>query len=808
VQRTARVVIPEYRLRLDVDFDGGTWKGSVDFEVSGAGDPLELDAEDLEISSVARNGTIVPVQLDPARHRLSIPLEPPGESTVRVEFSGHVDPQRMVGLYRCGEANARVLTTQCALVSARRVFPCIDRPDTKARIRLSVRAPSELDVVSNGLPERVTVEGNQREWDFAATPPMATYLFYLGLGTFDRVEDRTGRVPVGVLAPRGRGASGRFAAAVGSRILQAYEEYYAIPYPMAKLDLVAVAEQAYGAMENWGAICFRDLRLLIDESSSSSARPDVTETVCHEIAHQWFGNLVTMSWWDELWLNESFATFLEATITERIAPECESLTDFLIRPYGMRGALEADSLSATHPVRARVSTPEEIEQTTDEITYGKGSSVLRMISAYLGEPTFRAGVTDYLNRFRFRNARTEDLWESLGRSSSSDVAAVVGPWIDRPGVPVIRAELDGSNLHLIQRRFGFREPLAEPPWPIPLTFDIDGRTERILFDSRERTIPIPSDATVHLNPGGIGYYRVHYSRELFDRLCASLPRRPAPDRWIVLNDLAAFVVAGITEWAAYERAVRAFGGVTDRLIVEELTDSLTPLARVVPGDSAPARLTRSYLADASGLIGVDRGRSDPEPLRVTREHVLLARAQLDDGFAAALSGRFGDWAHLDPDLRRAVAVAYARTGGESAHREIRRALERATTEGETLRLERALAWSGEPALVASTLDLVTSGKVNRGHIFLVVGDAAENPVGRPLVEPWLESHLPDLARTFRGSGVLSHLLERTLPYAGLGRSDATRAFLRDHPMPDATRGIAKGLERLDLFERLAARLGP
>jgi tricorn protease interacting factor F2/3 len=797
--------IAEYRLTLDIDFEGLAWTGTVEFDLGPGREEVRLDAEDLEILSVTRNGGRVAFRRDPEAPQLVIPLAAHGASNLRIEFAGKIASQRLVGLYRCRHGDGYVLTTQCEPVGARRIFPCVDRPDRKARIVLTVRAPASLEVVSNTAVERTRDLRRRREWVFAPTPPMATYLFYLALGEFDRVEDRSGRVPIRVLTPPGRGRAGAFAAEAAQRILNAYETYYDLEYPLSKLDLVAVSEHAFGAMENWGAMSFRDMRLLVEASSSSYARTDIFETISHEIAHQWFGNLVTMAWWDDIWLNESFATFLEAKITDRIAPEYDAYCDLILHPWGMRGALDGDTLETTHPVRTAVKRPEEIGQVTDEITYGKGASVLRMLDAYLGETDFRAGVTDYLHRFRFRNARTEDLWEALGRSSKVPIASVVGPWIDRPGLPVIHARLGSSGLELTQSRFSYRGTREEPPWPIPLVFDVDGRSDRFLFDTRERTVSVPASATVHLNPGAVGFYRVRYDPTLYDRLLRALPGRPATDRWIVLNDLAAFVLAGDVEWATYARFVRSLGATSDRLVAEELVDALTESALLLPTTPEVQELTRSFLAGLTDRVGVERQPGEPAVAGILRQRATRARVRVDDGFAQALSERFVTWDRLDPDLRGAAAIARARTEGATGYREIRRALERPLPEAETLRLEVGLAWSGEPSLVATTLDLATSGGLNRGHLSTVVAHAASNPVGRPLVQPWLERHLPELSETLRGSTLLSVLLEQTIPYAGLGRAEETGAFYRDHPYPDASRGIAKGLERLALFERLRAR---
>jgi tricorn protease interacting factor F2/3 len=797
--------IPEYRLRLDVDFEGRSWTGTVEFDLPPGCESVDLDSDGLDIRSVQRNRTPVPFHVEPSEQRLRIAWGHHGVSTISVAFAGRVVPHSLVGLYQCPHGDGYLLTSQCGPTGARRIFPCADRPDRKSRIRLSVRTLPSLEVVSNMPPETVRDEPRRREWVFPPTPTMATYLFFLAIGRFDRSEAPAGRVRVRTLTAPGQGASGRFAAESGARILSAYEEYYGIPYPLPKLDLVAVSELGFGAMENWGAISFRELRLLLDATSASSAPADIFETTSHEIAHQWFGNLVTMRWWDDIWLNESFASFLEYKITERLAPEYHPLADFVLRPWGMIGAREGDSLRSTHPVRADVQRPEEISQIFDAISYGKGSSVLRMLEHYLGEDRFRAGVSDYLRRFEYGNARTGDLWEALERSSRRPVRTLVAAWIDRPGLPVVTARLGPEGLTLAQRRFSFHGATAEAPWPIPLDIEVDGKRRSLLFDTAERTEPVASTATVHLNPGAYGFYRAHYDPVLLERLLSNLAARPAVDRWTVLNDLAAFLVSGDVDWPTYAHALRAGSGPPERFVVDEVVESLGTWALAFPTAAPVQELLRSYLADQIDRLGLDRSADDGPDAGIVRETLTSLRVRVDAAFAREFSDRFVGWERLDPDLRSAVAVARARTEGESGYREIERARPRASTEADRLRFEVALAWSGDRSLVVRTLEGVRSGAIQRSHLVVVVRNAAANPVGRPEVGPWLEAQLPRLAEELRGSGAVSHLFEDVLPWIGLDAAAAVRRRFPVESYPEGARGLAKGLERLEVLERVRDR---
>ncbi|MCI4372593.1 MAG: M1 family metallopeptidase [Thermoplasmata archaeon] len=797
--------IPEYRLRLDVDFEGATWTGSVEFTVDFPPGPLELDCDELEVISVRRGDRELPFVVEPRPGLLTIPSAGDGSQPLRIEFSGSVRPKGLVGLYRCRHGDGFVLTTQCEPVGARRIFPCLDRPDRKSRVQLSVRTRADLEVIANmPSPSPTPVEGGL-DWRFEPTPPMSSYLFYLGIGRFDRAEDRSGPITVRVLGPPGRGADCAYSVEVARRVLHGCAEYYSIPYPLSKLDLVAVSEHAFGAMENWGAMSFREVRLLIDAGSTTFQRRDVFETVAHEIAHQWFGNLVTMTTWDDVWLNESFASFLETRISERLEPSMEARTDSFLRVAGTTAAFDGDSLPSTHPVRSHVERPEEINQIFDEISYGKGAAILGMAEGFLGEDRFRAGVTDYLNRFRYGNARTEDLWDSLERLSGERVGRMLQPWIDRPGHPIVRLRTGEHEITVHQERFSLLGSFAEPPWPIPLFLQIDRTPSRMILDVTDRTIPIPPGATVHLNPGAVGFYRVRYDETMYDRLFAALPRRSPEDRWSVVEDLGAFLLSGEVDWSVFERAVRILGATTDRLVIESFASTLLALGLHYPTVGPVQGVVRGFFADRLASVGVRAVSGEPLTHGVLRERLSFSRARVDLGFARDLSERFSEWNRLDPNLRAGVAVAHARAEGSAGWNDLRRVLDQPRTEAESTHLERGLAWSGDAGRVRATLQLLESGVILRSHFAATLVQVAANPIGRPVLWPWLQEHLPMLTEQFRGSGALGTMFETITPYLGMGRSEEVRAYFQDHPLPEGSRGLAKGLERLEVYERLGVR---
>ena len=796
----------EYRVDLTVDYTGLAFAGTVEIDLTAGGSRCVLDTEGLTILRVLRDGKETEFRTASDQGSVAVDLEPGRDSCVSVEFQGKVSTRTLGGFYRSRHGDGYVLTTQCEPTGARAIFPCIDRPDRKARFRVRVRTDPALEVVGNTSVESTRPVDGLREWTFAPTPPMATYLFYLGVGRFDRVEGRSRHAALRVLTAPGRSEAGRYALEAGGRILDAFEEYYALDYPLPKLDLLAIEEHAFGAMENWGAISFQANRLLVDPSSSSFAGQDVFETAAHEIAHQWFGNLVTMAWWTDIWLNESFAALMETKITERLEPALDPRADFFLRVSGMAAAFDGDSLRSTHPVRSTVEHPSEIGQIFDDISYGKGSSVLAMLEAYLGEEPFRSGVADYLHRFRFGNARTENLWESLARTSGEPVGAIAGPWIDRPGLPVVSARLGPDGLELRQERFSYLGSAASEPWPIPMVLEIDGRRERLKFDTAHRTVPVDPDATVHLNPGAYGFYRVLYDRTLYDRLLRALPGRSPADRWIVLEDLTAFLFSGDTDWATFARTVKALEDCPDRLTVEGIGGPLVGFALSFPKLPEVRDLAVAYFGRHSERLGPARQTGESSADGIVRERVSFGRARIDDAYAREGSARFAEWDRVDPDLRLATAVGHARSGGAAGYRDLRSALEQAGADADRSRLSRSLGWVGEPELLRETLDFAVSGGTNRSFLPALIVQAATNPAGRDVVWPWFSERVDTLADVFHGSGSLPTVLEYAVPSMAIGRAAEVRSFFEQHPLPAGTRGIAKGLERLEILERLGRHL--
>ncbi len=800
--------VEEYRLALDVDASAGTWTGTNEFDVRPAPEALELNSAGLELVEVRVDGELVTATLDPPAEQVRVPLgRARSIAKIYVRFRGAVEPRAMIGLYYSRSGENRFLTSQCAATGARRIFPCIDRPDRKARFLLTVSADAGEEVISNTVATVLEMPNKRRRWSFAPTPPMATYLFYLGIGKFERIADRSGTTAISVVTGPGRSSSGRFALGIAVRALRFYEQYYEIPYPLPKLDLLAIGELPWGAMENWGAITFQEMQLLVDERTGELDRRLVCFTVAHELAHQWFGDLVTMRGWEDVWLNESFATLVGYTAVDRIDPSGEPWDDFRSRWTG-RG-LSSDSLCSAPAVAPRGSPSEAAGDVYDpSITYGKGASVLRMLETYLGEETFRRGVVRYLRAHANGNAATADLWTALSETSGEAIADIAGPWIERPGHPVLEAHLTPGRLEVAQRRFLFAPRTEATLWPIPLRMRRDEKIERFLFDIERRTIPGATDGLIHLNPEAGGFYRVRYDRELYDRLRHSFSRLSAADRWSVLVDLYAFVMSGDVPFEEYAEFVRRIDEDPEPSLVDLVRGEVSTWVEWAYDVPCVTDLARSFLATQFERIGPRAAPGEARETRLVRERLAGARARVDEGFARQVAELFVDWERIDPEMQESVAIGRGRTDPRLARHELRRRLGQHPPDGEAFRLAKGLVWMSDPAEVTRFLDeALAGGAIGRGHIPALVIEAARNPVARDATWQWLSRRGEDLDTSFRGSAFLAETMRLVIPPLGLRHPDAVRAYFSEHRFPEGKRGIDQGLETLTIAEEFRGRLG-
>src|SRR5438094_2096367 len=467
--------IESYDLFLDVDFRNMRFDGKVKIKLESEND-VKLNSVELEILEVDANERPVKYNLEGEDFTIKTGKFV-GELGIRYRGSSS---DKLVGFYKAAYDGGYVASTQFEAVSARRLLPCMDHPAYKADFKLTIRTDSDTSVISNMPSTSVRVDGPRKTVEFPKTPRMSTYLMYLGIGKFEEVKDRFNGVDYIVATVPGKSSGAKFPLDVAKDSVRFFESYFGSKYNLPKLHLIGVPEFAAGAMENWGAITFREIALLVDDDSSIRIRKQVAEVIAHEVSHQWFGDLVTMKWWDDLWLNESFATFMAYKALDSMFPRWVVWQDFVRGETA--GALARDSLVNTHPIEVRVNSPTEIEEIFDDISYGKGASIIRMLEAYAGEDEFMHGVRSYLEKYRFSNASGNDLWNQIEQSSKTRVKAIMSEWIRKPGYPIVNVKLDGKKLMIRQERFLLNGLSEQSTWPILLTLKINGKEQKLQME--------------------------------------------------------------------------------------------------------------------------------------------------------------------------------------------------------------------------------------------------------------------------------------------------------------------------------------
>ena len=794
-----------YRLALELRSDSLEYAGHLEIGARGLASPLVLDSVGHSIRSVTAEGVELPFDRDERAGRLTVREIPPGTASLAIEYRGTIDDHGLRGFYAAPLGTGRLFSTYFEPTAARRLLPCFDRPAEKGTFRLEVSAPGGLAVLSNMPAESLEQlpDGRQRV-RFAPTPPMSTYLLFVAVGPLDELRSDRSDPAVIVAAPPGRAEDGRFALEEASRVLDYFGEYYGEPYPLPKLHLVAIPQFGTGAMENWGAIAFQEFYLLLGKLSPISAKLRVAEVLAHEIAHQWFGNLVTMRWWNDLWLNESFATFVAYKALERLHPDWSAWDEFLTVQY--TGALFWDGLPHTHPVRVDVQDPDEIRQIFDEISYGKGASLLRMGEAYVGEESFRRGVAGYIREHRWSNAEAGDLWRAVADASHEPVDRVFSEWIGRPGFPVVRASLEGRTLHLDQRRFTLLAPEAERPWPIPLTLRVGGRVHRRLFDSERTAIDLADAGVPIVNPGRSGFYRVQYEGSLRQRVLDSYADLPPVDRWALVSDGIALFFSGATDLDRYLDLLRRVAADSDPLVVSEalaIYRSAFPLVHQIPRWEATLR---EVVVSQSERLGLDRTAGETDRTRLLRQGIVSARVRLDPPFAVSLAARYPRLDTLEPELIPSVLSAYATTAGPEQYAVLRTRLANAPTAEAAQQVAAALGTVDREEWVRECLELVLKGEVLVGPwIDLFASALITNPDRSNAVWTFLVERIDALAQAAAGTAMMGLLLQHAVPLLGLTRATEMRSWIAGRSFVESDQGVRKGLDLLEVYARVLAR---
>jgi puromycin-sensitive aminopeptidase len=837
--RLPRHVVPtRYEIRLEPDLVTASFTGSeiVTVTVTEPTAEIALNAVELSIAEALvendrgeRLAGRATIDEAAERCRLTFPSAlAPGTWRLRLRFAGTLN-DKLRGFYRStykdpGGATRTLAATQFEATDARRAFPCWDEPDFKAVFACTLAIDPDLTAVSNTRVQSERREGGRKVLTFADTIRMSTYLVAFVVGELDATAPvMVGPTPLGIWCVPGKRHLAAFAQEIGADSLRFFEEYYGLPYPGDKLDLLAIPDFAAGAMENLGAITFRETALLVDARAATHAELErIADVVAHENAHMWFGDLVTMSWWNGIWLNEAFATFMEMLAVDAWKPAWRRWTTFGV---SRAAAFAVDGLWTTRPIEYEVRAPKDADAMFDVLTYEKGASVLRMLEQFLGPEVFRAGVRDYLRSHAFANADTIDLWRALGRASGTAVDVLMDGWIFRPGFPLVTVERDGHELRLSQQRFTY---LPAPPdfagapadrdarWHVPVQLRVetpDGPTShRVLLTERETRLPLPRDAAaVLVNEGGHGFYRVRYAPDLLPGLLARLPGGLAPiERFNLVSDAWATTLAGLAAVTDYLELATRFHVERDRNVWTVLIGSLGMLNRVIEPAGRPRleALVRDVVAPAVADLGWDARADDDELTCQLRGDLIRALGTLGNDRATQerAAERYGasvaEPASVDPNVLPALIAILAHVGTAPRYQEFLQRFRTAATPQEEQRHLYALAAFRSPELITQTLERAVNGEIRTQDAPFVVRSMLMSVDAREQAWAFVKSRWDTMDRLYPKQG-MRRMCEGV---TGLARPDLERdvhAFFAEKRPDFGGKTLQQYLEQL----RVAVALG-
>ncbi len=833
-----------YTIRLELDHESETFSGRVviDAEAGNATSEFTLNSEDLTITAAtaSQDGdtTTCDVELDEERERLTLRSErrfQPGPLILAIEFHGRCNEQ-LVGPYvshfsHADGEPAKLITTQFEATHARKCFPCWDEPAIKASFEIELIIDGDHQAVSNA-PEvsRTSLDDGRVAVRFAPTIVMSTYLVAFVAGPIETTEPiDVGGVPLRVVHVPGKGALTDFALEAGAFALTYFTDYFGLPYPGDKLDLVAIPDFAFGAMENLGCVTFREALLLIDPDQAT--QPELqraADVINHEIAHMWFGDLVTMSWWNGLWLNEAFATFMEMRCTDAFRPGWDRWTDFGL---SRSEAFATDSLASTRPIEYEVISPVDAEGMFDVLTYEKGAAVVRMLEQYLGEDRFRDGIRRYMVEHQFANADTADLWDAVEAETGEPVRQIMESWIFQGGYPqvVVTDPADGSpttggaRVELTQHRMRFQgaDRSDNQYWMVPVSYrriatdpehggdrssgePAGPSVERLLLDTDPATIEgIDPAHPLVVNSSGSGFYRVLYPDAHREALAAVAVDHLNPvERYALIDDTWSAVLAGQTTTPSFLTLLEAMTGESDRSVWQRLIGGYSRLRRLVDGEARERleEITHDALAPALAGLGLSPGPDDDDRRRQLRADlvrglgVVANDPDIQDEAKRASATGLRNPELVDSSLLAAAIDVVAAGGDEADFDDFIRAWKAATTPQSELRYLGALTDFPDPALVEQVYGLILDGSVRTQNAPFLLRRALLNEHCGHRTWQFITQHWDRLVDTF-ASSLIVRMLEGINALDTEADREAVAGFFSQHSVPSGQRTLQQILER-------------
>ncbi|HXI26995.1 MAG TPA: M1 family metallopeptidase [Vicinamibacterales bacterium] len=824
-QRLPAGVTPEhYDLAFVVDLQHERFDGTetIRVDVTAPTTRIVLNALDIEFREVtigagaAAQKATVTTDAAAQLATFTVPRQiPAGKTEIHVRYGGTLNSE-LRGFYISQTKARKYAVTQFESTDARRAFPCFDEPSFKATFALTVTIDRGDTAISNGkaVSDTPGPAPTQHTMVFSPTPKMSSYLVAIAVGDFKCLDGAADGVPIRICATPDKRDLGRIALDSAQQILKFYNGYYSIKYPFGKLDVVAVPDFAAGAMENTAAIFYRETDLLTETKTASvDARKRIAGVLAHEMAHQWFGDLVTMQWWEDIWLNEGFATWMA---NKPLAAAHADWNVDVDEAQESQQALTLDSLNATRPIHVDVQTPAQIDEAFDAITYQKGAAVLRMVESYVGAETFRKGVNAYLQAHAYGNATSEDFWKALSASSGKPVERILPTFVNQPGVPLISVSVScaggGTAIALRQERFFVDAAHNEPGrWQMPVCVKAPGQAAPAcdVLNDASQTIAAPGACApwVFANAGARGYYRTAYSSEMLRAMAPHVESDLTPaERLSLIDDEWALVRAGRHGAADYLTLATGYGREHVGGVLDDVVRGLSFVHEVLTAGESRTRFeafARSLFQPLYEEVGFTAAAGDTDDRKALRATVIGALGGLggDPDLAArartAADSALGGTAPLDPTTAGVVLRLAAQRGDARLFDALVAAAERTSDPDEHYRYLYALTAFRDPALIRRGLELAVTPQLRTQDTAIYLAQFLANPDARDAALSFVADRWPALEPKVKVFGGDTTLVNATGSFCDAASRDRIKAFFAAHPLPAAVRTLQQSLERID-----------
>ncbi len=831
-QLSTKIKPNNYILNLTPDFNNMTFTGKVIIELSILEptnqitmNSIELDLINASISTDSNTLSSNEFKYNEEKEQVTINFENTineSNAVLSIEFTGVLN-DRLHGFYRSSyedeNGNQKIMAcTQFEPTDARRAFPCWDEPEIKSTFEIMLSVPKEMEAISNmPITKEEVSENNYKKVYFDKTPIMSTYLLAFIIGDLDKCSTiAENNVEINIWATKHNVIHGEFALQVAKDLLKYYNEYFQIDYPLPKLDHLAIPDFAAGAMENWGAITYREVALLFDEKNSAPAtKQRIAEIVAHEMAHMWFGDLVTMKWWNDLWLNESFASWMATKAIDHLFPEWNMWTQFIYTDYN--SGLSLDGLENSHPIVQAVNNPSEINQLFDAISYSKGASIIRMLETYVGEDKFRDGLRQYMQLYKYSNAEGNNLWECIQEASETEIIPMMESWTKQTGYPVINITWESdSRLSLNQERFLYSNKTNLPDtWLVPISI-VSGKNmdkvDSFILNSPSTTIDAPTDTNngfMKINYDTAGFYRVNYPKEHWKNLSELINKQllKPTDRLSIQSDAYALAKARKISATVFLELIKSYNNEKDFGVWSDLTNnmrSIDLLLRKTELGKIYKNMCIETLKPIGEKLGWEVSPNEGHLESLLRTTILSSLGSFGDGDTInksleLLEQFFSDKISLAPELRSIVYNLSAQTGDKSIYNLILDRARKEQLQEEKLRLYASLCRVENDELFNKTLQLSISDEIRtQDTVSLLSLMSVNRNNGAEATWDFIKSNWALLDERYGSGGfAMMRLVGITGNLLTKSDYDNVQGFFNDHPIESAYRTLQQSLERID-----------